>query len=668
MTEVIYVLWGICAAILIPVCIVLYRTKAKKNALRVNYAKRYNPFTYVLYHFLANNIFTRKYYGKVKKKYAQLYPSDENSITRRVNRIFLTAILSGAAALALFIWMADGDVFYICLDIWIVLVLVTFIIDWSFSRLEDKQLLQFGDFLTDTRHYYHETNMIDSAIYMTLSDLPAEVGLHAEKIYEMTASPETVQEVDKYAKSRPNRFFMTFAAICASIKEYGDKVIEGSRLFLINVNYLKEELIIEITKRKRNNYLFSGLVFIVLSPVFFLKPIEAWMQTNMPEIKSYYEGAYGTLSCIATFIASFAAYQMIGSLKDGKVDELQEHKTLQNLARVPVIQSILVKIENRNYSKTLRIGDDLKMTGDKTGTRAFLLKRILFALAFFILFNILSFIVVEKQSHDLMTNFEKAFENSIVPNEDYRLTLEETAREYAGSYKYMSDQTYEEMCEELAKKISVTNSLKPVYAREVAKVVTDRYLEDQNVYYTWWMLLLSFGAAGIGYAIPLGLLKYRISVMKMSMDDEVAQFRTLMLILMHEDGVTIDVILEWLERFSFCFKDSIQKCIANLEQDQQRQLQILKDSESFPAFRRFVDNLLAVDKAGVVGAFDEIKTEREFYKQTRQEDNIRISEKKASIGRTIAFIPFIVVLMGHLIVPFAFYAIKMFGSIAEVMQ
>lgn len=640
---------------------------AKDKSVTINYNKRRNPFSYAIYRILSTNRLTKKYYGKVKRKYGMLYPSDDPSITRQVTKMFTSAATICVCAMIVFVIIGKSDVFYTCLGIWMTGIIFTFYIDSSFNRLETKLLNQFSDYLTELRHYYHETNMLDSSLYMTLDNLPTEMSLHAQKIYEMVEDTDTTDKVDRYARNAPNRFFMTFAAICASIKEYGDKRVDDVPLFLTNINYLKEELNIELLKKKKNDYLFSGLAFISLAPVLLLKPLELWMTSNMPETSSYFQGAGGTISTIIVFVISFLAYQVIGSLKDGRVDEMQEHALMHWLARMPFISRILVMIENHKYSKTLKIGDDLKITGDKIGTRAFLLKRFLIGLACMILFNIASFIVIEKQKTDLFTNFTEAFENSVVPNEDYRIIMEETAKEYTASYEYITGKDANEQKEELAKKITSERQIKPKYAEEIADVILSHSKSAANTYYKWWILLLSFGAGVIGYYIPLWLLKYRVSVMKMNMEDEVVQFQTLILILMYEDGVTLNVILDWMERFSFCFKDSIRKCIVNLEQNQQDALIELRDSEPFPPFKRYVDNLLAIDNAGIAGAFDEIKTEREYYKNKRAEDNEIICNKKASVGRTIAFVPYFIMLAGHLIIPFLALAMNMFSMMSDIL-
>ena len=89
----------------------------------------------------------------------------------------------------------------------------------------------------------------------------------------------------------------------------------------------------------------------------------------------------------------------------------------------------------------------------------------------------------------------------------------------------------------------------------------------------------------------------------------------------------------------------------------------MKNQETFPPFRRFVDNLLMVEEEDILTAFSEIETDREYYKEKRKTDNEIISTKKAEVGKIVAYIPLILTLIIYMIVPFALYSMEMMKSI-----
>lgn len=665
-TAILYVLGVLIVATI--TLLWLAQRKNKESSIEFNRARAKSPFAYMLYRVLSQFPLTKKYYGKLMKKHKMLYPGDDISIARRVSKQFVIASIVGAITMTTFILLSKGNVFYLCLGVWTTMVLFTHTINITFDQMEKKLLEQLQDYLDKLRHLYHDTKLLDTALYQSLENLPPEIKPHILQIYDIVISTDTDAKVDRYVQVAPNRFFMTLAAICASIKEYGDKEVNGDGLFNTNINHLKEEVNIEILKNEKVSYMFSGLVFVSLAPVFLLKPVEKILTANMAEMASYYNGAGGTISTIMVFLTSYICYQLIITLKQGHNEEEQDHAFMQKLSNIPIVQSILIAIENHNYSKTLRIADDLKMTGDKIGTRAFLLKRFLTGIGFVLLFNAVSCVIVGNQRSELKNDFVNAFENSVVPNEDYRIILEETAAEYTAEYKYMTGKSDAEQAEILAKEIADKEGIKPKYASEIATTVLEHSKKLSDVYYKWWMLLLSLAAGIIGYYVPYLLLKYKVTITKMNMEDEVIQFQTLVLILMYEDGVTINVILSWMERFSFTFKESIRKCIVNLELNQQQALKKLCDSETFPPFKRFVENLCMIDNVGLEGAFSQVAVERNYYKEKRAQDENILAEKKASYGSIAAFGSYVVFLAGHIVMPFLVFVTNMYKSLSNVLN
>ena len=145
------------------------------------------------------------------------------------------------------------------------------------------------------------------------------------------------------------------------------------------------------------------------------------------------------------------------------------------------------------------------------------------------------------------------------------------------------------------------------------------------------------------------------------------QFQTIMLILMHIPGTTVSSILEWMERFSSCFLESITTCRAQLGHGQIKALQAMKDSERFEPFRSFVDCLLSIDKVGVVEAFDEIAADRAYNMESQQLEKTADLQKKGIRANQIAFVPMYVVLGFYLLIPMIRYAVAMFAEFQKVL-
>jgi len=629
-------------------------------------------FYYYFYKAFSETPVIKRYFLKFANRLQSLYPADYIEINKRATIMMIKSILFASGTMAGICFLCRGDLFYMLVGLVAVYVIFTNSLSKSVSDLELKLLKQFADFLTDCRSNYHQSGMVDEAIYATLNDIKYEIGLHINIIYEILAGTDTENEVEKYTDIAPNRFLNMFAAVCATIKEYGDKRLEnGESLFLKNLEYIKQEVYVEINKQERNNFLFSGMVFSTVFPLFCMKLISAWA-TTISDLSTFYSGSAGMTVMAIVFVTSFISYELVSNLRDGVERSEKEHKFLEWVASRPIINSLLTMYVNRHYTASLRQDDSLKMVGDHISPQAYLVQRILSGVVSGIIVAFLVLTTWGTNKIQLISDFSEEFNDSVVPNEEYRDLLRETANEYVNrndlNYDLLGKELDEnspelnlqnEQIEKLSEQIQIEKKISYESATEVAKVVKQRNTELAKSYFKWYYLLIIIAAYFIGYFAPLGLLKYRTSVARMGMDDEVAQYQSLALILMNVDGMTLDVVLEWMERFAFCFKPTISECILNLESSEQEALEHMKQQETFPPFLRFVDNLMNIDEVGVASAFDEVKTEQENYKEQRALKNEINMKKRSKMANVISYAPMAITVVGYMLLPFLLMAFNL---------
>lgn len=665
-----YIILALCGLVAVAgiIYIVILRNAQKKNMgkAKIKKTKGGKNYIYWLYRLFTKIPLLRRYFTKFQTRISMLYPADMIDVNKKTTQLMAKSSILALICMVALAWLAKTDIFYILISIFTVYIIFTNSVSRSIEKMEITLLKQFATFITHCRSNYHTVGMVDDAIFMTLDELPYAISLHVTRIYEIVISTNVSAEVEKYTDIAPNRFFEMFAAVCATIQEYGDKTLEnGESLFLKNLNYIKEEIYVEVNKREKNNYLFSGLIFTAVLPIFGMKLIAMWAK-SIAELSSFYEGPMGTIMMILVFVATFLAYELISNLRDGAEAAQKEHQILERLANMPGIRKILTRVVNINYSKTLRIADDLKMTGDYISPQAYLFERLAIGAILGIAAMVVIIFAHVNTYTEILNNFETTYDDAIVPDDNYRIMMQDLSRDYLKERKHIREFTaneIEEMKQDLMKE-----GLNEQLAGQVANEVSHRSTQYAENFFKWWYILIIIGVMVGGYYAPIALLKYQLSIMKLSMEDEVAQYQTLALILMNVDGMTLDVILEWMERFAFCFKQSISECILNLEASSEAALRKMKDMESFPPFLRFVDNLLNIDDVGVANAFDEVKTEQENYKQQRALNNEIMMAKKSNIGKTISKIPMGLCVAGYLIYPFVAYALKMLQSMGDIMS
>ena len=151
---------------------------------------------------------------------------------------------------------------------------------------------------------------------------------------------------------------------------------------------------------------------------------------------------------------------------------------------------------------------------------------------------------------------------------------------------------------------------------------------------------------------PKWMLMFQKILRKLEIESEVMQFQTIILMLMKIERVNVEMILEWLERYSNIFREPISKCVNNYEAGAWEALEELKNEVNFEQMLRIVEGLQsAVEKIPIREAFDELDNEREYYQAKRKESNERLIKRKGMIGKAIGFTPLVLLFVGYLIVP-----------------
>ena len=615
---------------------------------------------HIFYLIFKKTPFLKRYFEKVLKTTESIYPADQMSVNKKATMLMLNNLLVAIGIFVAVLIMSKGDLLYICMGALAGFVFFDYGITSSLSRMETNLLYQLQDFLSDIRHYYMSSKIIEDAVNDTLDDIPFEVSLHIQKLYNILISPIMQEKVEEYSQTNPNRFFLLLTSICTAVKEYGDTEDEnGGSNFLNSIAYLKEEINIEILKRQMISFKFQALSFIALVPVLLLKPIETWNIKNMPDLASFYSGIYGKTIMVALFATSFICYKLVEVLKDSKRGELKRVSIWTRIAKIPVISKFTNKLINRNFTKAMKLNDKQKEIGDMTGPKAFLVESMTIGIISFILVNVMFSSAFQAQKVTMLKNFTGGFDESVIPNEKYLAIMQGTSKDYAEIYKKYNIKEFDEdeLTNEIAKNSGVHNKDD---ARLVAQAVIDEVGKYQKTYYKWWCLLASIIVSILAMFIPYWFMDFRIKVASVNKEDEVNQFQTLILVLMHTDGITLDLILEWMDRFSYSFKSSIDVCIMELESGEKAALEKMKMSETNVSFKRFCDCLLEIDDVGVLAAFDEIASDRAYSLKNREQQNQITTDKKASKAMWISYIALGATFIFYLVGPMLMLSIKMF--------
>ncbi len=641
--------------------VLLLKQKEKTN-LKVEW-KSGKDFLYSLYILAQRVPPLKKYMQRIRKRIELLNLSDDWTISRKTMRFTLIS-LGITFAVLLFLLLCSQSFYFLCISFLTVYMMHNQIITLMTDRMDNKLLRQFESFLGNVRHHYHEHGMVDEAVYDSVSECGYEISQHANRIYEALTSADIDDAVSQYNETAPNKFMKTFVAMCYLVQRFGDKVVDNKSVFLNNLNYLKQEINMELLRREKLGYLFQSLSVISVFPIFTLRPLENWATSNIPELTEYYRGAYGFLATIGLFVLVFSAYQLIGRLQSNAQYTPLNTRLMEWLLKIPFFRIITEGMVEKNYTRALKFDRLLKRTGAKAGVSAFLAQKAVYAILAFLLTIGICINVHAIIRHNLLTvsnNLILAEYNGQISTDAERQILE-SDRKIILHFKGRNT-TFLQIEQFLRKSGEYTDSTQ--LGITVKRIFTKLQIYN-NQTYKWWELLTAILAGVIAWQLPWWMLLFRERIQKMNMEDEVMQFHTIILMLIHIERIHVEDILSWMEQFSDIFKSSIAKCINNYEYGDRQALEQLALDEPYTPFVRIVENLQsAADKITIEHAFDELKTEREYYQEKRKQDNEILVNRKGLWGKFIAFIPLGATVFLYLLLPFILVSAEQLKDFSE---
>lgn len=229
-------------------------------------------------------------------------------------------------------------------------------------------------------------------------------------------------------------------------------------------------------------------------------------------------------------------------------------------------------------------------------------------------------------------------------------------------YKGKTKTTVEQIEKSVAK-LKYYEEAKDAEITKATERIYDKLQIINTEYVQWFEILLAFVFAVIGYMAPLWILVFQSKMRQLEMEDEVMQFQTIILMLMRIERVNVEIILEWLERYSNIFRAPITKCVNNYEAGAWEALEAMKDEVTYMPLIRIIESLqAAVEKIPITDAFDELDSERDYYQEKRKESNERLIKRKGMIGKVIGFAPMVCLFVGYLIIPLVFIGLTSMSS------
>lgn len=666
--KIIIILLAVLIVGIIAAIVVLYRRKKKNNDVLLHdkgkrlRETRYN-FLIFLQRFYANVPIISRYYRRIRHKVQILYPADSFSIARKTSEILSTGTIGAVAGIAVTLLFAKGDIFFIMAGLTVTYLVMSSIVNSGINRLNYKFLEEFQLAIDYIQTQYQNHHMLPRALKAAAEDMPQLIGLHMQKIYDIITGPDSKlnERVDAYVGNEPNLYMLIFLSICASIETYGDKKLEdGSWMFVHDMECLRDGVDAEIISLDKTKLAFLTQEMICILPVIFIKPLESYMAKYFDGTSGYYNGIAGLVSMIAIFVTALISHNLIVMLRDGNEEVNKENDVWSKVASISFIEPFLERVIEKNYTKYARYDDAQKGIGNRTGPMALLAKQVVFGAGAFILVMVLFMSASVRTRIEQAKNWKIAFEESTTADPDYVKNMRELGQEY---FEFEKGKGKSIDTEKLAKEIQKKNvGVDENNALLIAEEVSNRVSKYDNAYFKAWNVLVALGIGIVAFLLPVWILKFKRKVSEMRKQEEVIMFQTLMMILMHTSGITLQKILEWMERFAYCFKDSISTCRVSIYSGEEKALETMKNQEQYIPFRSFVDSLKAIDSVGVEKAFSNVQSNYAYNVKKRENYITDSIEKKSTIGRFLCLATLAMTIIFYLVVPITMYMLNLYSQ------
>jgi len=259
----------------------------------------------------------KRYALKLRRRLEIINLEDEYLTRKQTAQILLRAILIVIPLTILIILVTLGNLVLVFALLLFEVFFIETYMEGKVDKIDNKLLKEQIDLFAEMRHAFHESNMVEEAVYDVAQNDELDVSRQAERIYEILIADDPETELEKYYDIAPNSYLKEFAGISYLTKEFGDrKDKDGASLYLKNLNNITQEMQIEILKRDKLDYVFQSLSMIAIVPVLMINALKSWATNNFSFTKSFYEGTGGFYAEIALLLLTVICYIFVRKLKD----------------------------------------------------------------------------------------------------------------------------------------------------------------------------------------------------------------------------------------------------------------------------------------------------------------------------------------------------------------
>jgi hypothetical protein len=587
--------------------------------------KKVNQLYYLFHEFMMRVPFLKVMLVNLKQSLSLIGEKDQRFLIKRAVKIITSMMIISVCLLLMFYRVTKSPLYT-----GVFLIFLWYVSDgyisYFVSKSHNRLLVQFLKFIGFVRQKYYEYGVVDDSIYeatQLLGKDDREMSVQGELIYDMFLDSEKDTNITKYLEVAPNPYLKMFVNFSQMTLEYGDQKTNGQSVYLMNLGFLSKNIQLEIDKRNRLNYALKSMNIIVMFPLFVMNPLKQWATVNFAPLGKFYNSPLGKYTEVLTIVVILLSMMLLNKVSSIEKREISS-KSLRGF-----IDNLKMPIEPKYKRKWIY--------GIST---FFLCIMIIVSIQYGAKYELKTKIYYDDQflggtlsnEESLLRKLESIEDYPIIKTFGERITINEYRlyRETKDAAKQWSEKEIEERVSRINEKIQLYHAN----------------------YLLWWQIIICFSLSLLAYFLP-EINKYiNMKLREIDIDDEVAGFRSIIMMLMYNPRMSVQEILEWLESYAIFYKDHLHRCLLNIMSGEQEAIQDMIEIIKHDEMERLLYQLaMASEDIKLEEAFDELIQEKAHFFEHRKRQNERLIDRKIMIGQNIGFLPSYSLIILYMIVP-----------------
>ena len=676
------IIFIVTVAAAIPIALYVLRQRALPEAVKKARAERkalkqYDTFIST---FILRN-YTKKVYYQIRKVAASGEHETRIATVHAVKKGLIAAFIVGITGTLIL----DNPVSIVIS--WVgAYIMLTHMLRLEANRLNKKLLLNFAPFVGLLREEYLRTDSIVESY--TSVETPDCLQYACDKIKNILESPNPDFEMNRFVQDTQCSYIRTLAMASVKINDRGDDTDDDAKnesVFVRALKYIEEDAYSELEKlqdldnRFSNNGLLGyvgGLPTMCLFSMLGTKFVPMVMLNILTMLQAWYGGLVGqamnVLICVLSVVGFSTASKLMSHAgvqiddREAWVRKCLRHKWFAQLCH----KAAPKKQSKRKLEKILNDSSSCKTVLDIS------CERLVFAVFAFLVCMIAcvtatwyqrDFFAKSTDSFSLMANDDLSTysyqEILNVDNEFIELLQEKSEGNVEIPAKdLMADEQIAEFV-----KMHFTK-LGDVQVQDQVSRLKKKYDNINGAYFKWWIIVVSYIFAAIGFFYPHWNLKKRLAQVKIEERDDFMQLQTLCTILASADCDVMETLDE-LSKLTKLYKKKVLTCYLNYATNPEKELARLSSKVKLGNFKHLIKKIsLAIDQLSMKEAFEGMDIERKHVLEERNSENKASVLAKREKANNMMKMSFAACLVNELLAPILIVGIQSLTDVLGQMQ